>query len=308
LRDTNYILKVRKMNDVVAIIVSYNPKIRRFKKVIESVSKQVRKIIIVDNNSLNINKPRLLIKDLAISHRPILIRLNKNKGLAKALNVGINEATHASFILTLDQDTVLRDRAVEYLLYEYEKLPEHIRSKVAILHAKYENVGKRKIDKIIYNRLLLNRKELKRNKKYFVNLYPMNFVIQSGMLIKQSIAKRFKFKTSFFIDQIDREYCARLTSKGYLILESRKKLADHALGIAAKIKGKVIRYENESRLYYFSRNSAYLLKKRELPILEYSLDIINLYRKFLLAKGPQKLPLLVKIYIKATIDGLLNKF
>jgi len=308
LRDTNYILKVRKVNDVIAIIVSYNPKIRRFKKVIESVSKQVRKIIIVDNNSLNINKLHLLLKDLAISHKLKLIELNKNKGLAKALNIGMKEVTHASFILTLDQDTVLQDEAVEYLLHEYEKLPKHIRSKVAILHAKYESAGKRRIDKIVYNHILLNRKELKRNKKYFVNLYPMNFVIQSGMLIKQSIAKKFKFKTSFFIDQIDREYCARLTSKGYLILESRKKLADHSLGIAAKIKGKVIRYENESRLYYFSRNSAYLLKKRELPILEYSLGIINLYRKFLLAKGPKKLPLLVKIYVKATIDGLLNKF
>jgi len=128
------------------------------------------------------------------------------------------------------------------------------------------------------------------------------------MLIKQSIAKRFKFKTSFFIDQIDREYCARLTSKGYLILESRKKLADHALGITAKIKGKTIRYENELRLYYLARNSAYLLKKGELPILEYFLDIINLYRKFLLVKGIKKFPLLVKIYVKATIDGLLNKF
>jgi rhamnosyltransferase len=295
-------------NSVIAVIVSYNPKIRRFKRVIESVSKQVRKIIIVDNNSLNINELRLLIKNLAISHKPVLIRLNKNKGLAKALNVGMNKATHASFILTLDQDTVLHDRAVEYLLYEYEKLPEHIRSKVAILHAKYENVGKRKIDKIIYNHLLLNRKELKRNKKYFVNLYPMNFVIQSGMLIKQSIAKRFKSKTSFFIDQIEREYCARLTSKGYLILESRKKLTDHALGITAKIKGKTIRYENESRLYYLARNSAYLLKKGELPILEYFLDVINLYRKFLIVKGLKKLPLLVKIYVKATIDGLLNKF
>jgi len=295
-------------NSVIAVIVSYNPKIRRFKRVIESVSKQVRKIIIVDNNSLNINELRLLIKNLAISHRPILIGLNKNKGLAKALNVGMNEATHASFILTLDQDTVLCDRAVQYLLYEYEKLPEHIRSKVAILHAKYENVGKRKIDKIIYNRLILNQKEIKRDKRAFTKLYPVNSVIQSGMLIKQSIAKRFKFKTSFFIDQIDREYCARLTSKGHLILESRKKLADHALGITAKIKGKTIRYENESRLYYLARNSTYLLKKGELPILEYFLVFINFYRKFLLVKGIKKFPLLVKIYVKATIDGLLNKF
>jgi hypothetical protein len=50
------------MNNIVAIIVSYNPKIKRFKRVIESVSKQVRKIIIVDNNSLNINKIYASIK------------------------------------------------------------------------------------------------------------------------------------------------------------------------------------------------------------------------------------------------------
>jgi len=296
------------MNDVVAIIVSYNPKIRRFKRVIGSVSKQVRKIIIVDNNSLNIDKIYASIKNLVNSHKAVLINLNKNKGLANALNIGINKAPPASFILTLDQDTVLHNETVEYLLSAYEKLPANIKNRVAVVHAKHENFGKRKIDKLLYKYTILNQKELKRDKKIFKKLYPVNSVIQSGMLIKQSIAKRFKFKTAFFIDQIDREYCARLTSKGYLILESRKKLADHALGIAAKIKGKTIRYENELRLYYLARNSAYLLKKGELPILEYFLDVINLYRKFLLVKGIKKLPLLVKIYVKATIDGLLNKF
>jgi rhamnosyltransferase len=296
------------MYSVVAIIVTYNPKIRRFKKVIESVSKQVKKIIIVDNNSLNINEIYSLIKDLVSSNKAVLIRLNKNEGLAKALNVGINKTTHTSFIITLDHDTILHNDAVEYLLHEYKKLPEHIKNKVAILHVKYENFGKRKIDKIIYNHLILNQKELKRNKKYFVKVYPVNSVIQSGMLIKQSITKKFKFKASFFIDQVDREYCSRLTSNGYLILESRKRLADHDLGTKVKIKGKIIRYENESRLYYFTRNSTYLLKKMQLPILEYFLDIYIFYRKFLLTKGIKKFPLLIKIYIKATIDGLLNKF
>jgi len=294
-------------NSVIAVIVSYNPKIRRFKRVIESVSNQVRKIIIVDNNSLNINKIYASIKNLVNSRKAVLIELNKNKGLANALNIGINKATPASFILTLDQDTVLHNGAVEYLLSAYEKLPAKYQNRVAVLHAKHENFGKRKIDKLLYRYLILNQKELKKDKRTFTKIYPVNSVIQSGMLIKQSIVKRFKFKTSFFIDLIDREYCARLTSKGYLILESMKKLTDHSLGIATKIKGKTIRYENESRLYYLTRNSAYLLKKRELPILEYFL-IMNLYRRFLLVKGIKKFPPLVKIYIKATFDGLLNKF
>jgi glycosyltransferase involved in cell wall biosynthesis len=235
---------------------------------------------------------------LAISHKPVLIRLNKNKGLAKALNVGMNKTTHVSFILTLDQDTVLHNGTVEYLLSAYEKLPANIKNRVAVLHTKHENFGKRKIDKIIYRHLILNPKELKRDKRVFTKLYPVNSMIQSGMLIKQSIAKRFKFKTSFLFDQIDREYGARLTSKSYLILERREKLADPVLGITAKIKGKTIRYKNESRLYYLARNSAYL---------EYFL-VINLYRKFLIVKGIKKLPLLVKIYVKATIDGFLSKF
>ena len=107
----------------------------------------------------------------------------------------------------------------------YEKLPANIKNRVAVLHAKHENLGKRKIDKIIYRHLILNQKELKRDKRAFT-----------------------------------------------------------------------------------ARNNAYLLKKGEVPILEYFLDVINLYRKFLIVKGIKKLPLLVKIYVKATIDGLLSKF
>jgi len=58
----------------------------------------------VYNNSLDINKIYASIKNLVNSHKAVLIGLNKNKGLANALNIGINKAIHASFILTLDQE------------------------------------------------------------------------------------------------------------------------------------------------------------------------------------------------------------
>ncbi len=241
------------------------------------------------------------------SNKIRLIPLKANIGLAKGLNIGLKVAGYKNYILTLDQDTIIRKNALKLVLSDYKKLNSRIKNKTAIIHLNYEKLGHRWIDKLIFNSLRLNKTELNHNKNFYRDFLPVNFVIQSGMLIKPFAIKRFKFMNSLFIDQIDREYCSRIAKHGFIILESKKIFTRHKLGIRKKVNTQIIHYESATRLRYFTRNSAYLLKTKKLPIIEYSFGIFLFYRKYVLANGIKTVPLLFRLYISSTIDGLKGK-
>lgn len=206
-------------NQICAIIVTYNPNIDRLSRSIRAIlpNRKIIKLIIVDNNSKNFG----LIKKLGRYKRVRIIKLKDNLGIAKAINIGIKEIKRSKWILTLDQDTILKHDAIDTILKDYEELPKQIKDKTAIVHINYEKLGNRLVDKI-FNKLRVICE--------LPNFYLVNSVIQSGMLIKFNIAKRFHFREDFFIDQVDREYCSQITEKKFLILESKKILSNHQLG------------------------------------------------------------------------------
>jgi rhamnosyltransferase len=77
------------MNDVTAIIVTHNPEIRRFEHVARATSKQVSKVIIIDNNSINRESIESLCNNVGNCE---LIKLKFNAGIAYALKVGVHYA------------------------------------------------------------------------------------------------------------------------------------------------------------------------------------------------------------------------
>ena len=170
-----------------------------------------------------------------------------------------------------------------------------------------KKIGNRLIDGLIFKLLRLDISELKSNKNYYRFFYPVRYVVQSGMLVKFTIAKKLKFNEALFIDQVDREYCSRITKQGFIILENKKILAKHKLGIGVKINNQIIHYEDKKRLHYITRNSAYLLKIHELPAFEYFFVMALFYRKYILVKGFKSIPSLIRLYTYATIEGFMGK-
>ena len=75
---------------IVAVLPTYNPEIRLFGEVIESVLKETPSVIVVDNGSEEIEE----IKKIA--HKITLISLKSNTGQAHALNVGVKEALRSN--------------------------------------------------------------------------------------------------------------------------------------------------------------------------------------------------------------------
>jgi GT2 family glycosyltransferase len=95
------------VNNVIAIIVTHNPETKRFEYVVRAASKQVRHIVIVNNNSNN----KGLIKDLCSKMNNCeLINLKFNAGIAYALKVEIHyaiEKYNPEWLLFLDDNAVL---------------------------------------------------------------------------------------------------------------------------------------------------------------------------------------------------------
>ena len=116
---------------ILAGIVCFNPDILGLKRNIAAIEPQVDKILIVDNNSFNIES----IKN--ISDNIEIIELKENKGIAFALRWIAEFAINGKYewFLTLDQDTVVRDNIIKKYS-EYFKL-----SDVGILTCNYFNRG-----------------------------------------------------------------------------------------------------------------------------------------------------------------------
>lgn len=89
----------------IAGIVLYNPDLGRLKENIESICKQVDKVILIDNGSDNIREIEDLIKEYL---NCILLKNGENMGIAYALNQILKYAyeNDVKWFLTLDQDSV----------------------------------------------------------------------------------------------------------------------------------------------------------------------------------------------------------
>lgn len=229
---------------VCAGIVTYNPNIERLKENYSHISKQVDFIIICDNGSRNIE----LIKGIRRENRDYLIELEKNQGIAYALNRLCEAAGNAGYqwIITLDQDSVCPENMVKILT-------KHVSESIAI-------VGPR----IIY----------KGNEKYSARpdkeIEDVEWVITSGSLTNTWIWKNLGgFDEKLFIDKVDTDYGIRANRAGYRVRRDNTICLNHELGnmFCRVLFGRTIYVTNHNpmRIYYQCRNTIYLGRKIGLP-------------------------------------------
>ena len=222
---------------VCAGIVTFNPDVLRLKENIQSVTKQIQKIIIVDNCSDNIAEIERL---LSIYGNIRLIKYNSNKGIAKALNDIFEFAIEerAEWVLTLDQDSVIPDN----LIIEYENV--NVNKRVAILcpSIRDENL----------NSLIENKNTIEE----------VGICITSGSLNRIAVWRQLGgFDEKLFIDSVDNEYCIRLKYYGYKVLKVNSVILSHELGKSENHLYKRTTNHNAMRRYYIARNSIYVAKK-----------------------------------------------
>ena len=240
------------MNSVAAVIITYNVE-SNFKNRINRLKGKVDEIIIVDNGS----KPETISMLKELEKKITIIYLEKNKGIACALNKGIKYSIENGYdwVLTLDHDSIVTDDMIENMLKCYENFDKDLKEKVAMLVPVHIEEKEYQNNSVISN-------EEKFSKPYIEVLTE----ITSGALTKAKIYKDVGlYDEKLFIDLVDHDYCLSLNRKGFKIIQVNSAVLIHNLGESIKknVLGLKMIPTNHSplRRYYMSRNRHYIWDK-----------------------------------------------
>jgi len=266
---------------VVAVIITRDPELDRFRLVLDRASKQVGRVVVVDNDS----RSKGVLRDLCGGFGNCdFIEVGFNSGVAHALRVGVNYASkyEPDWLLFLDDDTILMNNAIKTALNLIALRP--IKSRIGSINLGSEDGS--------------------------CNVEETRYVMFSGLLIRFDIASKVCCRDDFFLDQADFDLGLKIRNLGYLTIKINCKLIDHKLGvkrwvpIISNILHRPIDYEPPWRYYYIIRNATRLLIEGRMDFVLYMWQLINWGVRILLADGPWKL---IKPLGLGIIHAMLNE-
>lgn len=270
-------------NKVVAVIVSYQDT-EALEITTKAICQQVSRTVVVDNASGHKFDDALCRIEMIPG--VVIIRLEKNEGIAKALNIGVKEAKrfHAEWIITLDQDTVCESKLVEKLLCIATS-----NNNVGIVAASTEY------------------KNLPKDKSY------PTAVITSGNLVNKLVYDDVSYNEKYFIDSVDFDFCLRTRKSGWKIIQSNRTFIKHRLGTSYNVNFSGFKFCYVSHLplrrYYIFRNHIFLIKDHfsDQPIFLIKKSI-NLFKAliYILLFDSKRIDNLRNI-VKGIYHGFINK-
>ena len=222
---------------ISAVVVFYNPSeknIAYINKYIDSIDK----LYVVDNSEDDTIR-------LESSKKIEYIKLNKNYGIAHALNIGAQKAIEDKYkyLLTMDQDSKITPEIInkmkDFLIENQDD------NKIGLI-SPYHDIGSKED-------LLIGDVE------------DVIEVMTSGNIINLEAYKKIGgFKDWLFIDCVDTDYCMNLHKHGYKVLRLNNIVMKHELGnlVVHKLFGKEYPCYNHNpiRRYYIVRNNFYINK------------------------------------------------
>lgn len=239
---------------ITAVVSLYNPDDSVVDRCVALLD-QARHVVVVDDGSTNDPAPVLAQLESLGAH---VVRLERNCGIASALNAGIRAArqhpSNPSFILTMDQDSLLEPGYTDKLLTAYE---------VAISNG--VSVG------MVAPGLISGLPTRRRGKVRTTVLG--GEPIQSGLLVPCTTLDALGLMMDeLFIDGVDTEFYLRARNAGMESVLATDARLDHALGsmVTASVFGievapagrpLKIRTAASYRYYYIFRNRLLLVRK-----------------------------------------------
>lgn len=241
---------------IVGIIVSYNPHTSDLLRLTETILRQVKHLIIVDNGSRED-----VLSSLGSQAKFVeFIGLEGNYGIAKAQNIGIERARtlSADYVLLLDQDSMPFPDMVDKLLAAVQE-KEGAGVRVAAAGPCYEDPRQRNTNPFVrLNGLTLERQSCETAGA----VVDVDFLIASGCLIPTaSLDALGVMVEELFIDYVDIEWGLRAQHKGYRSFGVCAARMEHALGDnAITFRNRHIPVHTPLRHYYHVRNAVWLAK------------------------------------------------
>ncbi|MXR37658.1 glycosyltransferase family 2 protein [Craterilacuibacter sinensis] len=276
MKNQNNNLKNKK---IIAIIVTYNPSLDILIRLFNSIATQANNFIIIDNGSANAEQVKTSSNKYLNS---IFINLPENKGIAFAQNVGfrIAESQGASYVLTLDQDSLPSSKMVSNLASIFD-LPHKNNAPIAAVGPilKDENT-----------QLHLPLFSYKGGKKQRIipthshSIIDLEFLVSSGTLLSMEALKEVGLmREELFISYVDVEWCLRARSYGYRIVANCATTMQHSLGDhRIKIGHLIIPLHSPLRHFYLMRSGIYMQKLLHLSQPWRRADRRQLLRSFIL--------------------------
>jgi len=272
-------------NRCCALIVTYNCA-DRVAPTFDSVAPQVEKVFLIDNGSSDGTAAFLGKLRHDGAGRVDLVLLEKNIGIAGALNLGMQRAMTDGYewVLTMDHDSVAEEGMVARLFDACEGTPDR---ESVLLAAP-----------VFVNRETGRAGELYRYEGWrgirLTDLIPRRdildptVVITSGNLVRtEAYAKAGGFDERLFVDFVDHDFCLRGRLAGLKVVCATKARIAHSVGnpVRRTIFGLTFSSTNHSpaRRYTMTRNLAEMVRRYGRTFPAYALHAVSAYLRDLAA-------------------------
>jgi len=249
-----------------AIVVTHNPEVGALLKLLGQLNKETD-FVVIDNGSQSIDRIKNSIS--VYSRCQSLNCLPENVGLAQALNIGLTLTIEANYDVAFlfDQDSSLCDLYIERMLSAFANVSGLSDNKIAALGPRIINPQTKQQTKFkLFDRLIFRSDRFFNNSKQH---YHADFLITSGTLIPLQILQQTGLmKASYFIDNIDLEWCFRARSMGFELVGTDQAVLYHAIGERSTnplVRRGIMAQHNPSRTYYSSRNRVHLYRAEYSP-------------------------------------------
>lgn len=290
-------------DDVYAVVVTFNPDMAALRALLDALLPQVALVLVVDNASSNEmrawqpNSARLLLQ-----------RLDHNRGIASAQNVGIDAARQfrARYVLLCDQDSIPAADMVSSLRAEALRL-EGDSVKLAAVGPRYVDARQHSPSPFTRTEGLRMRRLERSGEESAVEV---DHLIASGCLIPLSTLSIVGLMLDqLFIDYVDTEWGLRARHHGYRSFGVFTAELGHSLGGAPiRFRGKEYPSHSALRHYYMARNALWLYRQRYVPLNWRIVDAQKLVLRlvFYIAFGrPRRLHL--RMIARGLADGLRSR-
>ena len=231
---------------VCGVIVTYHPNNEMLNN-LAPVLAQVDELVIVDNGSTSSELEPW--QAASRSQGFGLLENGENLGIAEALNQGVRWAQQKGFrwVILFDQDSRITDGYLAEMFKSWNGHPE--RDRIGAIHPNYRDPE-------------TGVEALFRRAKDGGPIVAMT----SGALMPAWIFDKLgMFRSDYFVDEVDTEYCYRIRAAGYLLADSRQAILLHQIGHPRKssLFGFTFTptHHNAIRRYYMSRNRIVLYRE-----------------------------------------------
>lgn len=255
------------MDRTCAVVVTHNPDITALLKLLARLDRETD-FIVVDNGSAIMDS--LAESVTALRRCRELVRLERNEGLARALNVGTEHARRlgCDYVFFFDQDSAPCNMFVARMIGACREAAARSDRGVAAVGPRIFNPQTmRQMPFKLFNRLLL------RSDRPFAGMashYRADFLITSGtLLVLRHLDEIGPMREDYFIDNIDLEWCFRARAKGFDLVGTDDAVLYHAIGERSDnplVKAGIMAQHNPARAYYSCRNRTHLYSVDYSPI------------------------------------------